>query len=91
MLQINNLSITFGCKTIVEDISITIQEGEIVGIIGNNGSGKTSIISSIMSMIPYSKGQILFYSKKLDKANNYKSKIGYMPENVELFDCITGN
>jgi len=53
MLDIKNLSISYGRKNIIDDISFTAEKGRITTIIGKNGSGKSSIVSCVNRMIPY--------------------------------------
>ncbi|MEO0203363.1 MAG: metal ABC transporter ATP-binding protein [candidate division WOR-3 bacterium] len=73
ILEVKNLSVTINGKEILKDINFSLNEGEILSVIGPNGGGKTTLLKSILKVIPY-KGEI--YIKE-----NYK--IGYLPQNIE--------
>lgn len=92
MLVINNLYKTYDNKFLaIKDVSLVINEGEIVGFIGPNGAGKTTTIKAIMGLINYEKGSISF--KGMNVSTNpiqYKKKIVYIPDNPDLYDSLTG-
>ena len=58
MLQYNHLTVTYGKRTILNNISFTVKKGELTVIIGKNGSGKTTLLHALSSLVPY-KGEIL--------------------------------
>ena len=64
MLEIKNLHVYYGKIHALSDISLFVEEGEIVSLIGANGAGKTTLLTSIMHQIPYT-GDILFEGKSL--------------------------
>lgn len=75
LLTINNLEISFnGLEPIVQNVSFDLKKGEAIAIIGPNGSGKTSILLSILRILPY-KGEIIL---------NTKTDIGYLPQKLEI-------
>ena len=92
MLEIKNLvKIYNGDFKAVDDVSLTIEDGEIFGFIGPNGAGKTTTIKSIVGLIEYEGGQILM--DELDVAKNrnkVKAQIAYIPDNPEIYDNLTG-
>ena len=51
LLELKNISIKYDDKIVVNDISITVQEGEIIGIVGESGSGKSTLIKSIIGIL----------------------------------------
>lgn len=65
ILQTDGLSRYFGAVTAAEDINVTITEGEIVGVIGSNGAGKTTFINMVTGYLPPSKGVISFDGKPI--------------------------
>lgn len=58
LLEIKNISIKYDDKIIVNNISINVQEGEIIGIVGESGSGKSTLIKSIIGILGYG-GQVI--------------------------------
>ena len=67
ILEVNNVSKFFGGVKANEDISLTVEQGSIVGSIGPNGSGKTTLFNSIVGTHPIDKGSIKFYGKEVSE------------------------
>jgi len=65
ILEINNLSVTFGGLHALKDLNFHVDEGEIVGVIGPNGAGKTTFFNMISGMVAPTSGEILFEGKSL--------------------------
>ena len=89
--QVLEVKIYNGDFKAVDDVSLTIEDGEIFGFIGPNGAGKTTTIKSIVGLIEYEGGQILM--DELDVAKNrnkVKAQIAYIPDNPEIYDNLTG-
>lgn len=79
---IENLNKSFGHKKAVNNISIRLEEGQILGMLGRNGAGKTTTIRMMLELIPKDSGQILWKGKPFSKKN---LKIGYLPEERGLY------
>ena len=92
MLEIRNLvKIYNGDFKAVDDVSLTIEDGEIFGFIGPNGAGKTTTIKSVVGLIEYEGGQIVMDGLDVAKnRNKVKSQIAYIPDNPEIYDNLTG-
>jgi ABC-2 type transport system ATP-binding protein len=83
---VENLTKRYGEQTAVDDISFSIQAGEIVGFIGPNGAGKSSTMRMITSFMSPTSGRILINGKPLDKDTvATKRHIGYLAENNPLY------
>ncbi|MFC9541429.1 ABC transporter ATP-binding protein [Lysinibacillus sp. NPDC056959] len=80
--KIENLNKSFGDKKAVNNISIQLEEGQILGMLGRNGAGKTTTIRMMLELIPKDSGQILWKGKPFSKKN---LKIGYLPEERGLY------
>lgn len=74
----------------LDHFQLSIKEGEIFGLLGPNGSGKTTTIHCILGLLSYDKGEIQVFGKKM-KSNAYEIKqdIGVVMQNVAVFDELT--
>ena len=90
MIEVKNVTKKYGKVAAVEDISFTIQEGEIVGLLGPNGAGKSTTMNMITGFIEQTTGEIIVDGyDMLKKAKKAKKQIGYMPEGVPLYTDLT--
>lgn len=80
MIEIQNLSKRFGKLQVLHDVSLKLNKGECVALIGPNGCGKTTLIKSILGMVVPDSGTILFNQKPIHKDVTYRNQIGYMPQ-----------
>ena len=91
MLEIKNLSKSYGSVKAVKNISLTVKEGEIFGFIGPNGAGKSTTIRCIMDLLNKDKGSIYFQGEEIKRNKTHlKEKIGYLPTEVNLYQEMTG-
>lgn len=82
-IDIKGVNKTFGPKVAVRDMSFTISQGELIGLIGRNGAGKTTTIRMVMSIIFPDSGEISVLGKR--SAVESKDRIGYLPEERGLY------
>ena len=91
VLEVANLSKSFGKRKVLDNINLTIYEGDIIGLIGPNGAGKTTLIKTILRLYYYDKGsvEICGYDtkKQLEQA---LSKVGAIIEKPDMYDQLTG-
>lgn len=71
MLEIENLTKTFGTQTVISDISMTLVSGKIYGLVGRNGSGKTMLMKMILGFVSPSSGSIKNRRKGFRKRYKY--------------------
>ena len=91
MLQINNLTKTYGDKKAVDDLTLHIQPGEIYGFIGHNGEGKTTTIKSCCGMLQFDEGEILVDGISIkDDPIACKKQLAYIPDNPDLYEFMSG-
>lgn len=83
MLEVKNLRKTFGELVAVDDLSFTIEDGEILGFIGQNGSGKTTTFRLILDFLMQDSGNVLWNGKPL--SSEEYNIIGYLPEERGLY------
>ena len=82
LLEIKNVSKSFDNKIILDDINISIEKNRIVGLLGKNGAGKTTIIKLINDLLTIDSGTVFFKGKKLGVYS--KEHISYLPERTYL-------
>lgn len=80
MIQLINISKSFGKTEALRDVSVSLEAGKCIGLIGPNACGKTTLIKNILSMVVPSEGKILFDGKDIQGDVLYKKRIGYMPQ-----------
>lgn len=90
MIEITNVTKKYGNFTAVDDISFTIQNGEIIGFLGPNGAGKSTTMNMITGYIEPTEGTITVNGYDIQKKpQKAKKQIGYMPEGVLLYQDLT--
>lgn len=91
VLEVKNLSKKLGKKEIIKDISFYINEGEIFGFLGPNGSGKTTTIRMLVDLISMDKGTVKILGNDITKEREKTlSNIGAVVENPELYGYLSG-
>ena len=87
ILEIKNLTKSYGKSRGVIDVNLEIEKGTIYGFIGPNGAGKSTTIKCIMNLINKNSGEVFIDGKLFLKKNNeLKKKIGYLPSEIHLYD-----
>ena len=90
MIEFQNVSKAYGATQALKDLNLSIQEGQIVGLIGHNGAGKSTTIKSLVSVINPSSGKILVDGFDLASHRlRIKQKIGYVADSPDLFLRLT--
>ena len=90
VVNIKNLVKRYGSLVAVDHLDLQIEEGEIYGLLGPNGSGKTTTINCILSLLKYDKGEITIFDKAMSpNSYNIKKDIGVIFQNVAVFDELT--
>jgi len=81
-LQINDLGLSYGAHHVLDNVSLQVRAGEIFGLIGLNGQGKTSMIKAALDLCPPQSGQISIFGKNA-KNPQARARIAYLPERFE--------
>lgn len=91
MLEIRNLTKKYGSKKAVDQLSLTIHEGEIYGFIGHNGAGKTTTIKACCGIMDFDEGEIYINGMSV-KQNPLECKkiLSYIPDNPDLYEFLSG-
>ncbi len=90
MLEIENLTKTFGTQTVLSDISMTLASGQIYGLVGRNGSGKTMLMKMILGFVSPSYGSIKIDGKVIGKDISMPDRIGAIIENPGFLPEYSG-
>ncbi|MGN5883801.1 MULTISPECIES: ABC transporter ATP-binding protein [Staphylococcus] len=91
MIEFKNVSKQYGNKTVVDNVSFNVEEGEFFVLIGPSGSGKTTTLKMINRLIPLTKGYIYFKDKPISDFPVYEMRwdIGYVLQQIALFPHMT--
>src|SRR3954463_9423025 len=92
MLRIEKLSASYGESQILRDVDLDIRAGEVVCLMGRNGVGKTTLLKSLMGLLPPQSGRVLFEDTALPRASpdvRARRGIGYVPQGREIFPRLT--
>lgn len=92
MLSINGIDTYYGLSHILFDISLTVSQGEVVGLLGRNGAGKSTTMRSIMGLTPPKKGTITFKNEDVTGGKPFvlfRKGIGYVPDDRRVFADLT--
>lgn len=92
MLTVENVFVAYGRSTVVREASLTVNQGEIVTLIGANGAGKTSLMNAITGVLPLKSGEILLEENRLTGLPSHETVrlgLGYVPEGRHLFGAMS--
>lgn len=90
VVEVKNLVKRYKERVALDHLNLEIRKGEIFGLLGPNGSGKTTAINCILSLLQYDKGEICVMGRPMEEhAYDRKRKIGVVMQNVAVFDELT--
>ena len=84
IVEIKNFKMAFGKKTVIKDLSFDVKAGEIFGLLGSNGSGKTTTLRALLGFYEPTSGELLIDGKKYDPEDT-NITVGYLPEERGLY------
>ena len=92
MLTITNFSKTYaGGKKAVDNLSLTVNAGEIMGFIGHNGAGKTTTLRAVAGILDFTEGEIVIDGHSVkDEPVAAKQVTAFLPDNPDLYEFLTG-
>ncbi|MGQ8968509.1 manganese ABC transporter ATP-binding protein MntB [Bacillus subtilis] len=76
-VELDNVTVAYHKKPVLQDISLQVPEGKLIGIIGPNGAGKSTLINTILGLVPRASGDISIYGKDY---KDQRTRIGYVPQ-----------
>jgi len=92
LLTLDKINTFYGLAHILYDVSLSVEEGETVSLLGRNGAGKTTTLRSIMGLTPPASGTILYKGEPINGLPNYviaNKGIGYVPDDRRIFSNLT--
>ncbi len=92
MLEVENLFVSYGVIPVLDDVSLGVQEGELVALLGSNGAGKSTLLNTIQGVIKPTSGSIRFLGKSIEHLPPHKviaEGIVQVPEGRRLFPYMT--
>lgn len=92
MLTVSNINQYYGGSHILRDVSLKATRGKVSVILGRNGVGKTTLLKSLMGLVPIKTGSIEFDGRAIERATPYeraRAGIGYVPQGREIFARLT--
>ena len=92
ILDVNHLYTSYGLSQILFDVSLSVEEGECVSLLGRNGVGKTTTLRSIMGLTPPRQGQVLYKGQDITGKPAYRIAqmgLGFVPEDRRIFPDLT--
>jgi ABC-2 type transport system ATP-binding protein len=85
----HNLSKSFGNRRVLDDLSFSIQPGDVIGVLGKNGAGKTTLLELMLGFSPPSSGTVrIFGDESVRLTGKSKARIGFVPQADELLDQL---
>lgn len=91
MLEIKNFSKSYGDFKAVDNLNLTVKDGEIYGFIGHNGAGKSTTIKAVVGAMNFTEGEIYIDGKSVKRDPlGCKSVTAYVPDNPDIYDHLSG-
>ena len=92
MLEIRNVNQYYGGSHILRDVNLKAEIGKVTVILGRNGVGKTTLLKSLMGLVPIRAGEISLGGQRIDRLRPYERTrlgLGYVPQGREIFSRLT--
>jgi urea transport system ATP-binding protein len=92
MLSVSNLNQYYGGSHILRDVAFELPGGKVTALLGRNGVGKTTLLRTLMGLLPTRSGQIRFENRDLTKAKTHERArigLGYVPQGREIFPRLS--
>jgi branched-chain amino acid transport system ATP-binding protein len=92
VLEIRDLTASYGSVPILRGASLTVRQGEVVGLVGRNGVGKSTLVKALMGLLPASAGEITLHGVDLTGTASYlraRQGLGYVPQGRGIFGTLS--
>ena len=87
ILEFNKVTIAYGDSEVVKDISLTISQGDFIGLAGPNGAGKTTLVKAVLGLVPLKSGNITLFSQEIKNFTQWQ-KVGYLPQKLNSINPL---
>lgn len=88
-VEITNVSQRYGRMTVLENLNLHLEEGEVLGLFGHNGAGKTTSMKLVLGLLNPSEGQVRVLGRQPNDSG-VRRQLGYLPENVTFYPQLSG-
>lgn len=92
MLEISNYNVSYGQSKVIADMNLSLKPKEIITILGRNGMGKTTLMKSLIGMIPAKSGSVKLHDTELSRMKSHKrvaAGLGFVPQGRMIFSTMT--
>lgn len=90
IIEIKELNKSFGKQQVLKNVSLTIEEGEIMGLVGPNGAGKSTLINILLGLLKQDSGEVTLFGKSMTEHElAIKAQVGFVPQELALFEEAT--
>jgi urea transport system ATP-binding protein len=92
MLKLKDYNVAYGQSRVINDMNLEIGEGEIVALVGRNGMGKTTLLKSLIGMVPHQSGSVMLNGQEIGPMESHQrvaSGIGFVPQGRMIFSTMT--
>jgi urea transport system ATP-binding protein len=92
MLKLKDYNVAYGQSRVINDMNLEIGEGEIVALVGRNGMGKTTLLKSLIGMVPHQSGSIMLNGQEIGPMESHQrvaSGVGFVPQGRMIFSTMT--
>ena len=92
IIKLENISQKFGELSVLDSLNLNLEKGEVLGLFGHNGAGKTTSMKMILGLLQPTSGTVRVFGQDpfLSDFNHYRYRIGFLPENVSFYQQLTG-
>jgi zinc transport system ATP-binding protein len=87
VIEVDGITVHYGEMVALEDVSLKVKRGDVVGVVGPNGGGKSTLLKAIIGSVPLSSGNVRLFGEDLGSFNGF-DRIGYVSQNAIQFDPI---
>jgi ABC-2 type transport system ATP-binding protein len=89
-VDVEHLHLSYGARTVLDDLSLRLAPGQVVGLLGRNGAGKTSLLESLLDLRTPTRGRVRLFGQPSDALDDAaRARIGYAPQQSNLFEWMT--
>jgi zinc transport system ATP-binding protein len=87
VLSVRDITVKLGHLTILQNVNMEVERGDVVGIVGPNGGGKTTLLNAVLGNLPLASGEVFLFGKKIENFNDFEL-VGYVAQNAIQFDPL---